>query len=85
MSQKATIGPKKIMIGKKKITFKKINKRWTQSLSAHELKSRVWSNFVMYFFLFYDLFYYPWLSYLLKWKESDGKKRTNKLIIKKLH
>lgn len=53
-------------------------------MSTHELKNCVWSNFVMYFFLFYDLFYNPWLSYLLEWKESDQEKeRTNKLIVKK--
>jgi len=34
-------------------------------------------------FYFYDLFYDPWLSYLLKWKESDEEKHMkNKLTVK---
>jgi hypothetical protein len=43
-------------------------------------------KFCYVFFLFYDLFYDPWLSYLLEWKENDKEKeRTNKLTVKKLH
>jgi hypothetical protein len=92
-AQKAAIGSKKVMIGQKKLhksfsfvenIFKikgghKICQPMSQKIMFGQIVSHI-------FFLFYDLFYDPWLFYLLKWKESDEEKeRTNKPLVKKLH
>jgi hypothetical protein len=90
-AQKATIGLKKVMINNKKhyiffsflgniFKIKVCGCKVCQPMSEKVVFGRILSYINFYF---YDLFYDPWLSYLLKWKESDEEKyMKNKLTLK---